>query len=333
MTAPDLSREEWLAIHDKIDGEYVLGSSSAATAVGEDPYSSPLRLYAEKRGIVEREDIGSLRPVRLGRKVQPIVIEEYALERDVRIMTDREEVEATLQAGGGCEVLGWLEGREPYIRSTRYPWMVTTLDAVAVQPLGGPAQIVEAKFLGYRQLAQWSEDGTAPDHYRLQVAHSLVTIGPGVDLGALVAIIGGNDYRDVSIARADVPEAALVELERQFIACLESGDEPTMVGKNIESHRKALARLHPDDDGATVVLSDDALALHGELEAAKAASRSAESRVKEIKARLELMIAPHTFGELPNGAGTYAWRTRERGAYEVKATAYKQLDYMKPKTK
>ncbi len=63
MTARELTREAWLELR-----QGTLGSSEAAAALGEDAYSSPFRLWAEKRGEIEREDIGNRRPVRLGRR-------------------------------------------------------------------------------------------------------------------------------------------------------------------------------------------------------------------------------------------------------------------------
>lgn len=324
MSAPDISREEWLAMRAG-----TLGSSEAAAALGEDAYSSPFRLWAEKRGDIDREDIGNRRPVRLGRKLQTVVVEEFAEERGATILTQRRDVEDILTAGGACEVLGWVEGKEPLVRSTRYPWMTATLDAVAMDTFGRP-MLVEAKAPGFRQLAKWGEDGTAPDWYRLQVQHALIVVPVLVQVGVLVAIVGGSEYREVAVERDSVPEDAIVTLEREFMRCVETGEHPKLDGS--EATREALKKLHPRDTGETLTLPADAIAWHAELAEVSAYRKAAEKRERELKTLIEGAIGSATFGALPDGSGSYSLKTTERDGYVVAPTTYRTLRFAAAKS-
>ena len=323
MSAPRIiHRDEWLALR-----KLSIGSSEAAAAVGEDEYSGPYRLWCEKTGKLAPEDISEKRAVRLGRKLQPIVVEEYAHERGVKIVTDCAEVEALLQADGGCEVLGWVEGLEPFVRSTRYPWMTATLDAVVRTEAGG-IELVEAKAPGHRQLWKWGEDGTAPDSYKLQTAHALIVVS-AVKVGVLVALIGGSDYREVRLDSEHIPEKALLALERQFMDCVESNTPPQVDGSPATA--AAIKALHPRDNGESIALPGTALYIHEELQALSKAREDTDKREEELRTMLKALIGPSTFGVLPAGKGMYSFRTQERDGYTVAASEFRQLRFLKAK--
>ena len=325
MVAKDMSREEWLALRAQS-----LGSSEAASAIGEDEYLSPLELWERKLGLVETPDISGLRRIRLGHKLEPIVLEEYAHERAVRLLTERREIEAVLTSET-CEVVGWVEGRQPMIRDRNRPWRTATLDGLAVDA-GGVPILVEAKAPGYRQLRKWPEDGAkAPDSYRIQVWHTL-GIANHIPSGVLVALVGGAEYRDIEINTSTVPHGPLIALEQEFMNAVTTKEPPRRTGKAIESHIRAIERLHPDDSGEVVVLTTPVLDLHREIEALEAqikAGKDADARKKELREAIEVAMGSATFGELPNGGGTYSLRWNDRAGYEVKASRFRTLKFTK----
>jgi len=322
VSAPDLTREDWLAKRER-----TVGSSEAAAVVGENPYLSPLELWAQKRGLIARPDLSDLRPVRLGRRLEPIVLDEYAHERGVRLLdpvADRSEIERILGADGQCEIVGWVEGRQPYCRSVAHPFMTATLDGVAVTTDGEP-RTVEAKAVGWRQIMDWNAEGSAPDWYRLQVYHALAVVPALIPVGVLVALIGGSDYRDIHSARADAPLDALIELERAFVESLADGREPPADAS--ESAKRALRALHPDDNGTTITLPVEALSIRARIAEIDEHAKPLDGERAALRAQLEQMIGDATYGELPDGAGRYSFKTTERAAYEVKATKYRVLRF------
>ena len=312
MVARTLTVPEWRALH----GASIIGSGSAANVCGFG-YSSPLQEWGERIGTIPPDDVSDLDAVWLGREMEETVLrfhEKRSGARRIQFATceQREDVERALTAGGACEVLGWVEDRQPYVRSKRYPWMVATLDGLCAQDRRW--RTVEAKYPGLRQMSKWA-DGTAPDAYRLQVQHTLITIG-SISEGDLVALLG-HDYRCVSVALADTNVDAIVALERHFVECVESSTEPRIDAS--ASALSAFKALHPEDNGKTAILGAEAIELHKRLAQIDAAMEPHEAKLKplekeraEIKARLSQLIGDHTFGALPDGSATYSLKTTVR---------------------
>lgn len=332
MVAPTLTRDQWLDLRG-----LSIGSSDAAAACGESRYMSSQELWAIKLGRMPAPDLSGRRSVRRGNKLEAFVLEEYAVETGRRMLdpvADRATIERELTRDGACEVLGWVEHAERpqvFLRSTRYPWMTATLDGVSIHDNDGP-ETVEAKSLGHRQISDWGSEhsGIAPNEYRLQALHAHI-VAPAVPTVALIALIGADDLRLVR-ERGDAPTVdlqSIVELERYFFECLRAGAEPTTETVAIESLRAARLALHPNDDGVSITLPDAALELHEQLQAASEKRLALEKTEKALKARLEGMVAPHTFGRLPNGQGVYEWRTKSRAAYQASASSWKQLTFKK----
>lgn len=322
MSAPAISRADWLDMRRNY-----LGASEAAAAIGENPWKRPFELYHEKRGTILPDDLGDNERVQFGHLFEDAIVAEHGRRSGRLILTDdRDEIEERLTAGGACKLLGWVDDRQPFVQSTIYPWMAATLDGVAIDEQLGLV-LVEAKNTGEFMRDEW-RNGSAPDWYRVQCYHAL-TVVQAAAAGALCAVVGGNKYRCVDILRAEVPSEALVELERKFWLGVLSGTEPEIDGS--DSTRRALEKLHPDDDGSMIVLSSAALELHNEYIKLEAAIEPLESRREEIKTVLRGMVGAATFGELPNGAGCYSLKTTERKGYVAKPSKYRTLRFVAPK--
>lgn len=324
MVAQRLTIPQWRALHTAT----VIGSGAAANVVGVG-YGSPLQEWGERTGRIKVEDIGDDDPVWLGREMESTVLRFHAKKSGTTLAKcltpgQREAVESALTAHGTCEVVGWVEDRQPYIRSTRYPWMVATLDGFGMRD--GHNVTIEAKYPGLRQISKWI-DGAAPDPYRLQVQHTLITIGGAIPEGDLVALIG-HDYRCVTVSLADTNVRAIVELERHFVDCVERDVEPAIDAS--PSAMEAFKTLHPDDDGCTVILPMEAIEIHKciadiekQLEPLFTPMKALLDKRTAYRARLMQMIGSHTYGALPDGSGTYSLKTTERQASA--ASTYRTL--------
>lgn len=322
MVAPTLTIPEWRALHTPD----VIGSGSAANCVGEG-YDAPLYEWAVRRGVIVEEDIGDKDAVWLGREMESTVLKFHARKSGLELLpvhTEqyREQYENVLTRGGMCTVEGWVEDRQPYVRSTRWPWMVAALDGCGHKL--GAHRTVEGKYPGRRMLAKWFEPDTAPSASRVQVQHTLIVVGC-IPAGDLVALIG-HDYRCATVTLAETNVDALVTLERHFVECVEQGIEPRIDAS--PTALEAFRALHPDDDGRTVILPAESIELHRELVAVEAQIKTAHALVKrhdEIRARLQQLIGDATFGELPDGSACLSLKTQERAAHSVGASKFRVL--------
>lgn len=337
MSAPDITREQWLAM--KRSPIITLGASSAAAACGLGHYESPFALFHRLRGNVEPDDLTGNDYVHFGNVLEPIVLSEFARRCSRRLLdpvTDRDLIERLIEQDGASKVLGWVEGRQAFVASVARPWQVATLDGVAITEAveRGEFEIVEAKTGNEYTASAWNGEDEAPDDYRLQAIHQLAVV-PSAARNWLAAVIGGNKFRAVEVQRDPSQIENLCAVEAAFMADVAAGIEPVADGS--ESSLATLKKLHPDDTGATIVLPVEALEIHEELESIKTEleklAEPLEERQKELKNRLRQIIGAATFGELPNGAGSYSLKTTEVAPFMNSGSKYRTLRFARPKSK
>jgi hypothetical protein len=89
--------------------------------------------------------------------------------------------------------------------------------------------------------------------------------------------------------------------------------------------------LHPEDNGVTIALPDEAVVWDEELRRAKARIKELEEEIKEIEEGkrhfenlIKLAIGDNTYGLLPDNR-RYGYLTRERDGYSVKSSKYREL--------
>lgn len=319
--APILTREAWRAAHAG-----TIGSSSAAAACGFDRHKSALRLFHEMRGSLTEEDLSDNDAVYFGSLFEDSILRAYEFKLKGRVVTEPEEIEYALLRDCGCELLGWHNG-QPFLRSTARPWQVATLDALAFRD--GQYEIVEVKNQGEHRY-EWSNEDGAPQEYRIQARHHLAVV-TAVNRCTLFAVVGGNKPRHLEIER-DATVDAISTLESEFMRCVAQGIEPDVDGS--DDARRTLRALHPNDNGATIVLPSEILRVHDRLSELKAEEERIGKQLEPITSeieRLELLvrqrIGPNTYGKLPNGRGMYSLKTTPRHAYEVSETTYRQLRF------
>lgn len=324
-TFPDLTREQWRVMHDGC-----IGSSSAAAACGVDRHKSALRLFHEMRGNLPPEDLSHNDAVYFGSLFESAILAAYMRTLGGRIVHDRAEVAHAIAADDGCEIVGWHDG-QPFVRSKARPWQVTTIDALAVRD--GAYEIVEAKNQGEHRY-EWSSDEGAPQEYRIQARHHLAVI-TAVPQCTLFAVVGGNKPRHMEICR-DATVESLSAVEAEFLHRVRQGIEPDADGS--DDARRALRDLHPDDNGATVVLPSEVLRVHERLselwaEEARIGAQLApiEHEIDALEQIVRQRIGPSTYGRLPNGAGIYSLKTTPRRAYAVEEASYRQLRFKENK--
>jgi predicted phage-related endonuclease len=176
----------------KTDRREFVGGSDARIIMGDDE-SALLRLWREKRGEAEPEDLSGNLIVQLGVVTEPLNRLWY--ERNTgRGITDVQ-------------------------RRVRHPvnwWMGATLDGL----VEGSGAVFEAKFM-----LPWSfsEEGAATKHMA-QLQHNMWITNSRTS--ALSVITGGGKWVEISVPADSLYQHLLLTAERKFWRCVETGEPP-----------------------------------------------------------------------------------------------------------
>ena len=173
-----------------------IGGSDARIVMGEDE-AALLRLWREKRGEVEPEDLSGNLIVQLGLVTEPLNRHWY--ERNTGQV---------------------LTGVQSWVQHPVKRWMAATLDGM-VEATGA---VFEAKFM-----LPWSfsEEGAA-EKYTPQLQHNMRVTN--TKLSVLSIITGGGKWVEISIAADPLYQHLLFTAEKKFWRCVESGEPPRLFG-------------------------------------------------------------------------------------------------------
>ena len=214
---------------------------------------TPVQLWLEKTGRVQREDISGKEYVHFGNVLEDVVAQEYA-RRNHRKVQRR---------------------REPYVQD----FMVANVDRLIVNH----DAILEAKTADKWSAGKWDEG--PPDHYRIQVHHQMITSGKRE--AVLAVLIGGNEYRDYEINWNDGVAEGLYANERKFWECVENDTPPP------PQTAEDVVRLYPRDDGESIVATTAMIELWNELRPINAEHSRLTKLKKEKSDEMRLQIGQH----------------------------------------
>jgi predicted phage-related endonuclease len=173
-----------------------IGGSDARIIMGSDE-AALLRLWREKRGQAEPEDLSGNLLVQLG-----VVTEE--LNR------------SWYQANTG-QIVTDIQKR---IRHPGLGWMAATLDG-RVEATGA---VFEAKFM-----LPWAfSEEAAAEKYMPQLQHNMWVIAART--AVLSVITGGGKWVEIKTNADPLYQHLIVTAERKFWRCVESGEPPTLFG-------------------------------------------------------------------------------------------------------
>jgi predicted phage-related endonuclease len=186
-----------------------LGGSDARIIMGSDE-AALLRLWREKRGEAEPEDLSGNLIVQLGVATEPLNRSWY--ERN------------TGQAVK--EVQRWI--RHPVIR-----WLAATVDGM----VEGTGAVFEAKFM-----LPWSfSEEAAAEKHMAQLQHNMWVTN--ATLAVLSVITGGGKWVEISISADRLYQHLLLTTEKKFWRCVESGEPPRLFGVEPPRARIAAVRI------------------------------------------------------------------------------------------
>jgi putative phage-type endonuclease len=173
-----------------------IGGSDAQVIMGSDE-AALLRLWREKRGEAEPEDLSDNLIVQLGLVTEPL--NRHWFERNTgHVITN---------------VQRWIE--HPVIR-----WMAATLDGMVEQA----GLVFEAKFM-----LPWSfSEDAAAEKYMPQLQHNMWVTN--AKAAALSIITGGGRWVEITIPADPLYQHLLLTVEKKFWRCVESGEPPRLFG-------------------------------------------------------------------------------------------------------
>ena len=183
-------------IGDSANRRGFIGGSDARIIMGTDEVSL-VRLWREKRGEVEPEDLSGNLIVQLGAVTEDLNRRWYELNSG-HVITDIQR-----------------RIRHPAVR-----WMAATLDG----RVEGSGAVFEAKFM-----LPWSfSEEAAAEKYMAQLQHNMWVVA--ARQAVLSVITGGGKWVEI-IAHADpLYQHLIVTAERKFWRCVESGEPPRLFG-------------------------------------------------------------------------------------------------------
>jgi YqaJ-like viral recombinase domain len=169
-----------------------IGGSDARIIMGDDE-AALIRIWREKRGEVESEDLSGNLIVQLGLVTEPLNRHWY--ERNT---------------GQTVECV------QHRLRHPVLQWMGATLDGI----IAGSGTVFEAKFM-----LPWAfSEGAAAEKHMAQVQHNMwVTNARDA---ALSIITGGGKWVEIKISADPLYQHLLLTAEKKFWRCVESGEPP-----------------------------------------------------------------------------------------------------------
>jgi predicted phage-related endonuclease len=191
------------------DRRSFIGGSDARIIMGADE-AALIRLWQEKRGEAEAEDLSGNLIVQLGSVTEDLNRHWYERNTGQAIKDVQRRV------------------RHPVNR-----WMGATLDGM----VEGTGAVFEAKFM-----LPWSfsEEGAAEKHMA-QVQHNMWVVNSKASV--LSIITGGGKWVEIALAADPLYQHLLLTAERKFWRCVETGDPPRLFGVDPPRPRIAAVRI------------------------------------------------------------------------------------------
>jgi predicted phage-related endonuclease len=175
---------------------YFIGGSDARIIMGDDE-GALLRLWREKRGEIEPEDLSGNLIVQLGFATEDLNRRWYQVNTG-QVLTD---IQRRVQ--------------HPVLR-----WMAATLDG-RVEATG---TVFESKFM-----LPWSfSEEAAAEKYMPQLQHNMWVVAART--AVLSIITGGGKWVEIAAHANPLYQHLIVTAERKFWRCVESGEPPRLFG-------------------------------------------------------------------------------------------------------
>jgi predicted phage-related endonuclease len=208
-TAIEVSLSDSPKSRKRTECRYFIGGSDARIIMGKDE-DALLRLWREKRGEVEPEDLSGNLVVQLGNATEDLNRRWYEANTGRVIIDIQKRV------------------RHPALR-----WMAATLDG----RIEGSDAVFESKFM-----LPWSfSEETAAEKYMPQLQHNMWVVAART--AVLSVITGGGKWVEITTHADPLYQHLIVTAERKFWRCVESGESPHLFGVEPPNPRTKAVRI------------------------------------------------------------------------------------------
>jgi predicted phage-related endonuclease len=192
-----------------------IGGSDARVIMGSDE-AALIRLWREKRGELEPEDLSGNLIVQLGSATEDLNRTWYERNTGQRVIS-----------------------AQRHVKHSMIPWMAATLDGV-VEGLGA---IFESKFM-----LPWSfSEGAAAEKYMAQLQHNMWVTQ--LRSAVLSIITGGGKWVEITVPMDPLYLSVLVSAEKKFWRCVQFGEVPHLI--NAEAPRPRIEAVRVVDMSAS----------------------------------------------------------------------------------
>jgi predicted phage-related endonuclease len=182
-------------VQHRLDRRSFIGGSDARIIMGNDE-AALVRLWREKRGELEAEDLSGNLLVQLG--------------------TATEELNRTWYERNTGQRVTAVQMR---VKHSAIPWMMATLDGI----VEGTEAVFEAKFM-----LPWSfSEEAAAEKYMAQLQHNMWVAHSRE--AVLSIITGGGKWIEITVPMDPLYLTILVSAEKKFWRCVQSGEVPHLV--------------------------------------------------------------------------------------------------------
>ena len=272
-----------------------IGGSDVAPILGlPNPGNrTALQVWAEKTGRAEPTPDNAY--LRRGRRLEPVVRDEYEEETGRRVVT----------------------APELFVHAT-IPYLIGHVDGFIQDPDREPedAGILEAKSANAFMARAWEDE--APLAAQVQLQHYLLVTGR--KWGSVAGLIGGLEFRYQDAERNEELLAGWMLKAAEFWKHVKDDTAPDPVAADA----KTIGRIFQAIEGKSVDLGNEAI--QWDLDRLKAAEeiKRFQQLKDEADAKLKHAIGEAERGKLPNGV-SYTFKTVARKGYEVAPTSYRDF--------
>jgi putative phage-type endonuclease len=191
------------------DRRSFIGGSEARIIMGTDE-AALVRLWREKRGEAEPEDLSGNLMVQLGKATEELNRSWYERNTGRRIRDVQRRV-----------------------KHSAIPWMAATLDGI----IEDTQAVFEAKFM-----LPWSfSEEAAAEKYMAQVQHNMWVTH--LRSSVLSIITGGGKWVEVAIPMDPLYLSVLISAEKKFWRCVQSGEVPHVINAEPPRPRIEVIRI------------------------------------------------------------------------------------------
>ena len=201
--------------------------------------------------------------------------------------------------------------------------LACTLDRLIVGPdFTAPLQLKSA---GLSQVKHWGDE--PPLAYQAQVQAEMACTGH--KLAVLCGWVGGERLRHYEIPRDEEFQAMMLVA---VIAFWTNHVERRIPPEPTALDARALQKLYPKDQGATIALNDTALRWADQRDAAKDDESAAKARYDLASNKLKAALGNATYGVLPD-ASRMSWKVKNVKEHVRRASSSRELRRLKAKGK